>query len=154
ACDAAGACRSALGQKCAHAADCASGHCADGVCCNSDCPGQCESCALAGQMGTCAAANGAAPPGRPPCPAAAPDNACSGHVCDGSNRDTCAGLAGFSVSCGAASCTAGMATSARSCDGKGQCQGAGISSCTPYVCAGTTCATSCRSDSDCHAQFT
>ena len=33
--------------------DCASGHCADGVCCNSDCNGTCQQCNLAAKPGTC-----------------------------------------------------------------------------------------------------
>ncbi|MGH2561733.1 MAG: hypothetical protein ACRDJH_21920, partial [Thermomicrobiales bacterium] len=33
------------GAPCTRATDCASFICADGVCCNRSCPGQCESCA-------------------------------------------------------------------------------------------------------------
>ena len=38
---------------CAVDADCSSGHCVDGACCNSGCAGACEACSLAGQVGTC-----------------------------------------------------------------------------------------------------
>jgi hypothetical protein len=34
-------------------ADCSSGHCVDGACCNAGCAGACEACDLAGQVGTC-----------------------------------------------------------------------------------------------------
>ena len=41
------------GQPCSMATDCASGQCADGVCCNVDCSGRCRACNLAGSVGTC-----------------------------------------------------------------------------------------------------
>ncbi len=47
------------GTPCAHDSDCTSatesGHCADGVCCDSACTGVCESCNLTGTVGTCTA---------------------------------------------------------------------------------------------------
>lgn len=42
-----------LGSPCQGAADCVSGSCADGVCCNTQCTGLCRSCKLAGSAGTC-----------------------------------------------------------------------------------------------------
>ena len=42
ACDATQACKALLGHACTTFSDCASGHCADGVCCNSDCNGTCQ----------------------------------------------------------------------------------------------------------------
>jgi MYXO-CTERM domain-containing protein len=39
------------------------------------------------------------------------------------------------------------------CDGAGSCK-VGTMKCTPYACAGMTCATSCKSDADCDAKFT
>ncbi len=41
------------GQACNAAAECASNHCVDGVCCESDCTGACTSCALPGTEGLC-----------------------------------------------------------------------------------------------------
>ena len=43
---------------CAVDADCSSGHCVDGACCNSGCAGACEACNLAGLVGTCASIPG------------------------------------------------------------------------------------------------
>lgn len=43
----------ALGSGCSSGSDCQSGHCVDGVCCESGCDGVCESC-NAGDAGTCA----------------------------------------------------------------------------------------------------
>jgi hypothetical protein len=42
------------GAICSVAADCTSGFCADGVCCNEGCGGACESCALPNSTGLCA----------------------------------------------------------------------------------------------------
>ncbi|MCA9620898.1 MAG: hypothetical protein KC731_17875 [Myxococcales bacterium] len=41
------------GETCTIAAECASGHCIEGVCCNDACIGDCYSCALTGTVGTC-----------------------------------------------------------------------------------------------------
>ena len=46
--------RQPLGHACNSFADCASGHCADGVCCNTDCNGTCKACNLNNSLGTCA----------------------------------------------------------------------------------------------------
>lgn len=43
----------ANGQKCYGALDCKSGFCADGVCCDASCDGQCRACNLSGTVGTC-----------------------------------------------------------------------------------------------------
>jgi hypothetical protein len=46
------------GPACQVDADCSSGHCVDGACCNTGCAGACEACDLHGQVGTCAALPG------------------------------------------------------------------------------------------------
>ena len=43
--------RSRTAGVCGGNADCGSGYCVDGVCCNSTCTGTCQSCAVAGQRG-------------------------------------------------------------------------------------------------------
>jgi hypothetical protein len=43
----------ALGKACNVGTDCASGHCANGMCCTSDCTDACQSCTLPGLVGTC-----------------------------------------------------------------------------------------------------
>src|SRR5690606_35230410 len=57
-----------LGDGCDRDRQCDSGHCADGVCCDSACLGACEACALdsgASGDGTCTIT--ALAPGRPSC---------------------------------------------------------------------------------------
>lgn len=41
------------GEACGADGDCSTAHCADGVCCKSDCTGECMSCGIAGSLGTC-----------------------------------------------------------------------------------------------------
>jgi len=45
--------KKANGQACSGGSECASGHCVDGVCCNTACTGTCKACNLAGSEGTC-----------------------------------------------------------------------------------------------------
>jgi hypothetical protein len=58
----------ALASPCSGGAECASGYCVDGVCCDSPCDGQCLSCALAGATGHCGPiAQGPDPVSTTPC---------------------------------------------------------------------------------------
>jgi hypothetical protein len=79
------------GEACGAAVECASGFCADAVCCDAACDAPCDACNLRGKRGTCTPlADGAAP--------AAPG--CDGHLCDGAS--------GCPTSCaGDADCTGG-----------------------------------------------
>jgi hypothetical protein len=62
--------RYALGATCAQDADCHSGFCSDGVCCNERCDGICRSCSQV--LGTCSAVRSAVDP----------DSCTAGHLCD------------------------------------------------------------------------
>jgi hypothetical protein len=85
----AGACKSPPGKLCALPSECASGFCVDGVCCESDCSGVCQSCNLPGSVGTCAKiAEGQDPAGE--CPGAV--------VCNGTGA--CGDLHGDGTACG------------------------------------------------------
>ncbi|MFO0683646.1 MAG: hypothetical protein U0234_16425 [Sandaracinus sp.] len=69
-----------LGSNCATGADCDSGFCADGVCCESACAGVCVSCDLSGRSGACRAYGAGTDP----------ENECGrGRACDG--RSACVG---------------------------------------------------------------
>jgi hypothetical protein len=50
-CDASGSCKASEGQPCSDAAECASGFCVEGTCCNSACDASCEQCNA--PLGTC-----------------------------------------------------------------------------------------------------
>ncbi|WP_437600411.1 hypothetical protein [Sorangium sp. So ce590] len=53
ACDAMGECKAANGEECTDAADCGSGSCVDGVCCDTGCDSACQACNVEGSEGTC-----------------------------------------------------------------------------------------------------
>lgn len=138
----------AEGQACTLGNECASGFCADGVCCRTDCSGACQTCAGVGSVGTCIPAAPGTDP-RNECP---DDGATScGHdgQCDGAGacRFYPAGLA-----CKDPSCSGSTLTGASRCDGRGACVPSFGQPCDPYMC-GTTgqCRTTCNTDADCKA---
>lgn len=53
ACDGTGTCKTKNGTACTGGAECASGFCVDGMCCDSACDGVCASCNQAGRAGKC-----------------------------------------------------------------------------------------------------
>src|SRR4029434_11014303 len=65
--------KKANGNTCGAAAECQSGFCVDGYCCNSACGGGCNACNLSGAEGTCTVM----PSGSFGSPSCAP------YVCDG-----------------------------------------------------------------------
>jgi hypothetical protein len=84
-CSGSGTCLKALGKTCDASSACASGNCADGVCCASATCGTCQSCSIAGSAGVCA-----------PVPMGQQDADCSlTRACDGLGQ--CRG--GLSVDC-------------------------------------------------------
>jgi hypothetical protein len=75
------------GVSCMIGGECASGFCSQSVCCDKDCSGTCQSCVLAGKVGTCSLI----PAGSPPlvqsqCPAATPSTCLLDGTCDGSGN--------------------------------------------------------------------
>jgi hypothetical protein len=68
-----------LGDACSGATACNSNFCADGVCCNNGCAGTCESCNLAGTVGTCTGVPAATDPF---------------NECSGGGGNNCNGLGG------------------------------------------------------------
>jgi hypothetical protein len=132
-----------LGDGCADARECASGHCVDGVCCNNACDGQCAACAETGSVGTCTAIAGAPRGTRKACDGAG--TTCVG-TCDGVNALAC-NYPGTLVRCGGA-CASGKETRPV-CDGKGACVTGEPIACGAYVCDVDRCKTACVGDDDC-----
>lgn len=139
-----GACTGRLpqGRPCTGSGQCQSNSCVDGVCCSSGCPGACVACNLPGSVGECVAV----PKGQDPrnqCPGQGPCKAVCGE----------AGLCVYpddKVPCGGTSCATNLTlVRAPACDGKGTCVERGRVECTPYTCAGATCASECLDDSIC-----
>ena len=137
------------GRECTADSECTSGVCTEGVCCNARCPGQCESCRNPGSVGLCSPTTGAP---------ISPRTACTnfgttcGGACDGTNRTECTYPNTMTV-CSAASCTAGVATSAAFCDGRGACGTPRRTECNPFICGATACLTGCTTDADCASGF-
>jgi len=145
------AAQKAPGAMCNNNTQCLSGYCVDNVCCNSLCNGLCSSCLAAqtglGSDGMCGFIKDGTDPGNE-CASETATLPC-GHdgMCNGSGacRYTPSG-----TTCGAAACSAGTIRPAPKCDGAGTCQMQTQSSCSPYICNGTTaCYTSCTADSQC-----
>lgn len=141
------------GSPCKSDAQCGTGHCVDGVCCDSACSGQCEACDVDGSFGVCVPVSGAPHGTRTACEPGGAD-ACTAKICDGTARASCAGFVGAKVSCRAASCTEGVATMPAACDGSGACPAAVTRRCDPYVCAGDDCGKApCKTDAECAAEY-
>ncbi len=137
--------------ECVDGASCLSGLCADDVCCNAKCEGQCEACDVGASTGICTPVVGKPHAPRPDCAGPSASDPCTEALCDGSDRDKCAGHVGAGVSCREASCVSGSATEAAECNGGGQCPGAKTHGCDPYVCGADACLSQCASNADCQS---
>jgi hypothetical protein len=123
---------------------CESGHCADGVCCDEACEGQCEACAESGSDGECVVIEGEPRGEREPCDPLG-DAPCRAR-CDGVERAECLYVEA-DTRCGAA-CEGGAQTSA-ACDGQGRCVEGDALPCSPYVCGADACLDDCDDDDEC-----
>lgn len=167
-----GACTAKLsgGQACTAPNQCTSGFCADGVCCNEACTGTCRACDRPGLVGSCTAY----PSGVDPEEECGLCMVCSGtgtcvnasggtdpkNQCTASAQSTC-GLDGLcsgtgtcrhwalGTVCEAQSCTGSTRHLPDTCNGSGTCLDGGTTSCSPYVCSGNDCRTTCSQASDC-----
>ena len=140
-----------LGDPCASSAECGSGQCVEGVCCNEACNRACFTCVNPGTEGTCLPAFQGTDPGDR-CPTEAATTCGTTGVCDGTGA--CARFSGNAgVVCAAEACVGFMRTTTGTCDSTGGCSGATTLPCTPFQCApdGKTCRTTCTSDADCVA---
>jgi Concanavalin A-like lectin/glucanases superfamily len=140
------------GTACSSGTQCMSGHCADGVCCNTACSGSCTACsaALTGMSdGTCANASDGTSDPRGACAmttatSCGTDGKCAAGACSHWSSST---------SCGAGvSCSGNQLTLGSQCDGAGSCVTPSPSPCPAKLkCNGssTACLTACGSTADC-----
>jgi hypothetical protein len=100
-----GACvqKSVAGAACGAGNECASGFCADGVCCNTACNGTCQACNLAGNVGKCSFLAAGTDPGDADCPGAT-------SVCNGAGacKTTQGGACAMSGDCLSGNCADGV----------------------------------------------
>lgn len=132
------------GASCSAANQCTSGHCVDGVCCNSACTGQCQACDSP-NAGTCSPVTGAPHGTRPAC---ASDGTLCGGSCNGTLTTACA-YPGGSTECRGWDCNSNEATLQAFCNGAGACPAEQKQQCDPFVCGPTGCFGPCTSDIEC-----
>ncbi len=134
------------GTSCTRDAQCLNDHCVDGVCCNSDCEGQCQACDVVGFEGTCTQVDGEPPHGdRDPCEGAGTE--CEG-VC-GENPLKCD--YDQTVACGTSTCDGGVRDFGLcSLETEGACASA-TTECAPFACdpEGVACVSECETVDDC-----
>ncbi len=141
-----------LGEPCLSPAECGSGFCVEGVCCDTDCTSSCFACSSNNKGGGI--------PGRcePVLAGLDPFDDCtedgsvcgvSGH-CDGVGA--CA-FGGLGTECGAGACLDDGTTQLPSqCDGVGSCVAGQIALCASgFSCVNGECPTRCVTDGDCRA---
>jgi hypothetical protein len=139
------------GQSCTDESECSASnpYCVDGLCCDSPCEGQCESCNQAESAGTCTVIPAGDQPSGDREDCAADGTSCDGY-CDGVERQSCV-YPGSETTCQDAACDSqtNAATEAAVCDGEGACDVGPAVDCTPYICGATQCRGDCVADSDC-----
>ncbi len=153
-----------LGTVCTMDAECDSGHCTDGVCCERACLGTCKACGEAGSEGMCVAVSGAPRGDRTGC------MTCDEGVC--STAGTLGSTCDDASDCDSGFCTDGVCCE-RACLGtckacgepgeEGMCvpvsgmprgARAGCTTCDEGVCVGSDPGgTACVEDSECSTGF-
>jgi alpha-tubulin suppressor-like RCC1 family protein len=133
------------GATCGTDGACNSGHCVDGLCCESACSGQCEACAETGAKGKCVAVTDTPRGTRNSCTGAG--SPCGG-ACNGNTRTACTYPA-MEKECAAATCQSSTAYTRSVCDGKGACPKPTMVSCAPLGCDGVICAGGCSPQNPC-----
>jgi hypothetical protein len=141
---------SSNGVPCTGAAQCSSGYCVDGVCCDQACDGLCYSCVVPGSFGTCvAAATGTDP--RDECDNQGAASCGTSGKCDGAGA--CAFYAA-GLACGSTTPACNTAGSAivetSACDGMGSCAPDTVQDCNGYRCQNAACGSGpCTNDDPC-----
>ena len=136
----------ANGASCTTTAECKSGFCAQGVCCDQACTAACKSC-VAGVLGVCSniATGTVDPQGR--C-------ADQGAASCGTNGRCQAGVCQRYASgtpCLGATCptTTDQFTALSTCNGSGTCVTPAVTDCFPFRCNTNACRASCTADTHC-----
>jgi MYXO-CTERM domain-containing protein len=155
-CDGQGACQkyptqsSCTPEPCKGNADCLSAWCADGICCDTKCDGECQACTTAkkgsGVDGLCGPIGADADPDGECAEDPDPKSCKKDGSCGGTGQ--CRKYAKPDTACGTLTCVNGVLDGSM-CDGKGVCVQTS-KPCAPFACADTKhCGTSCNGQSDC-----
>jgi hypothetical protein len=147
-CDARNSCgKKTNGASCSDKVECASGFCAQGVCCATACASACRSCALSGTLGACTNVASGAPDPASTCLAQSPPSCGTNGRCEaGACQKYAQGIPCADPSCpmGGTTFTPGSA-----CDGAGSCVTPASTSCFPFRCGAAACKATCTADADC-----
>jgi hypothetical protein len=140
-----------LGFSCEGGAECQSGFCADGVCCDTDCGNNaCNACTASlkgnGVDGVCGPRPAGSGGNSEYCNYDSPDTCGETGVCDGAGN--CALFATGTV-CNPPYCVGNFLHDPDTCDGGGTCGAGTTHLCDPGVCTGTSCRLDCKVDDDC-----
>jgi hypothetical protein len=134
------------GAQCDNGVECASGFCANKVCCNTACNGACVACNLPQREGTCFPIDNDKPD---------PNSICRDEGATSCGRTgLCDGVGGCSkymrdTQCLAASCSGNRLNTPGTCDGIGTCRPPGVQNCAPFRCVNGACTRSCATHADC-----
>ncbi|MHB8873629.1 MAG: hypothetical protein ACYC8T_08075 [Myxococcaceae bacterium] len=124
------------GSGCLADAECSTGFCSDGACCDTRCDGACDACNLPGWVGTCTVSSS----GNPGAPSCAP------YGCDGVVSSCPTGCATAADCASGFLCVGGLCASPASngngCETDAECQ-SGF--CTDGVCCSARCGGACDS---------
>jgi hypothetical protein len=140
--------KKADGAGCLQSSDCVSNHCADGVCCKTECTGTCVSCNQTGFLGTCRPVAAAKPDPHGVCVATSASSCGQSGLCNGAGA--CA-LFGTGTVCAAGTCNGRFLRGPKHCDGKGACVAVADVDCVDYRCdpETTACFTTCTLNRQC-----
>jgi len=130
-----------VGESCVAGVDkCTTGKCVDKFCCDSDCTGTCQTCALPGAEGTCSPVAAGQSPNHGNCPIKSANdsvNPCqTDGKCDGAGNCE---LWPAGTPASARTCTSGVETPPDVCDGKGGKSTPPSIICTPFKCNTSSC---------------
>lgn len=141
------------GGPCDVAADCGTGFCVDGVCCDSACDQPCEACTVAlrggggGLDGTC----GFVVKGVDPVDECAAMPAATCGTVGACNGAGACQIHPAGTVCQPAACMGTVAQPQGACDGGGTCVKGGTKDCAPYACVAGACLGNCKVQTDCAA---
>jgi hypothetical protein len=144
--------QAANGFACTNNDGCLSGFCSGSsgskVCCNVACDGACVSCSVPGAFGRCRLTPAGMADTSGQCQDQSASTCGTTKYCDGSGA--CANWPATTTPCAPSACVGQTLLDATSvCDGNGTCQPPALVDCSPFLCVGGQCTSSCKSDGDC-----
>ena len=141
------------GETCGCDNECKTGHCVEGVCCETACTSGCQTCTAPDAGGLCVQRPAGATPRKPSdCTKDSQVTCGQDGFCDGAGK--CRDY-GATVTCQGGTCNGDSVVGAYACDGQGSCKpGVTLMFCLPYRCDSTsgTCFEDCTDQSQCDSQ--